>query len=107
MQIYLLLILIVSLFCLGLRAITDSGMIGYPVREYFFDKAPYWGKPIVLCPACMTSLWGTIIYWGYTLTMTTQVEFFHFPCWIGVCISSSFVSAFCWAYYEKMFFEMD
>ena len=102
MQIYLLLILIVSLFCLGLRAITDDGMIGYPVRDYFLDKLPYWGKPIVLCPTCMASFWGTVIYWGYTLLKTSNIEFFHFPCWIGVCMSSAFINAICWTYYDSI-----
>ena len=98
---YFEMIAIVSLFCLGLRAITDNGMIGYPIRKYFLDRMSYWGKPIVLCATCMSSFWGTIIYWGYELSNNQIVYAGNIVEWLGIAISSAFVNAIFWEYYQK------
>ena len=98
---YFMLTLAISLFCLGLRAITDNGMIGYPLRLFFQKYAPSWGKPFILCVTCMSSFWGTVIYWGHVL----PVEDFSLTLltsWLGVAISSSFVNSIFWEYYQSI-----
>ena len=94
---YFYLIAFISLYCLGLRAITDNGMIGYPIRAFFKKYFPSAGKPIVLCSTCMSSFWGTIIFWYFTPFSLDNVFL-----WIATCISASFVNSVCWAYYESI-----
>ena len=101
MLIYFELIAIVSLFCLGLRAVTDDGMIGYPIRKWALDNFPTWGKPVVLCSTCMSSFWGTIIFWSHTLSLESY-DHHMIANWLGVCISSAFVNSVLWAYYESI-----
>ena len=99
---YFELIVIVSLFCLCLRAVTDSGMIGYPVRAFFQEKLPNAGKPIILCSTCMPSVWGTLIFWGIKY-QEESLEVHMIPVWVGVCVSASFVCSFLWAKYQDSF----
>jgi len=82
-------------------------MIAYPIRRFFFDKFPNLGKPIVLCAACMSSLWGTVIFWVFYTAYGLPIDVYSIVYWIGVCISSSFISAVFWTYYDKMFIESD
>ena len=99
---YFYLILVISLFCLGLRAITDDKMIGYPIRRYFQNNFPYWGKPVVLCSTCMSSFWGTVIFWGYTVNTLEAIDANCYFLWIGACISAAYINSLCWAYYESI-----
>lgn len=98
---YFGLTLIISLFCLGLRAITDTGMIGYPIRLFFQKHAPYWGKPIVLCSTCMSSFWGTVISTLLLFTLQLQATPILLLMWIGSTMSAAFVNAFLWEYYQS------
>jgi len=98
---YFELIVIVSLFCLGLRAITDNGMIGYPIRAYFLENLSSIGKPIILCSTCMSSVWGTIIYWSVSI-QSGSLSLIDVPVWIGVCVSSAFVNSVLWEYYQSV-----
>lgn len=104
-------IIIISLFCLGLRAITDEGMIFYFLRKPFeglYDKAQnfkelfgsssyqyrlaitkaYIAKPIILCHTCFASVWGTAVYlsmWEFDLVS-----------WAIACVSAAYLNAFGW-----------
>ena len=99
---YFEIIAVISLFCLGLRAITDDGMIGFPVRQYFLTYFPELGKPIVLCSTCMSSVWGTIIYWGHYAYAAESFAGSAVFLWIGTVISAAFVNSVLWAYYESI-----
>ena len=96
---YFELIAIVSLFCLGLRAVTSVGMIGHPIRIFFQENFPNAGKPIILCSTCMPSVWGTVIFWGVKV-QEASLTVLMIPAWIGVCVSASFVCTFLWAKYQ-------
>ena len=98
---YFALILTISLFCLGLRAITDVGMIGYPIRLFFQKHAPYWGKPIMLCSTCMSSFWGTVICLTLIFTLPLQITPIIFLMWIGSTISAAFINAIFWEAYQS------
>lgn len=69
-----------SLFCLGLHAVTDDGMLLDFVRKPFKNSPWYITKPLFACPPCMASFWGTSYFIGYALT----VQFFVglIPLWI-------------------------
>lgn len=58
-------IFIMSFFSLGLYFISQPNMILYFFYKFitnikFFS---YFKKPLITCPTCMSSIWGTIIYW--------------------------------------------
>ena len=89
---YFALTLTISLFCLGLRAITDVGMIGYPIRLFFKKHAPYWGKP---------SFWGTVICATLLFTLTLQATPVLLLMWIGSTISAAFINAILWETYQS------
>ena len=99
---YFCLVLVISLFCLGLRAITDEGMIGNPLRRFFQKHAPYWGKPIILCSTCMSSFWGTVICVTLLFTFTLKATPVLFLMWVGSTISASFVNAILWEQYQAL-----
>ncbi len=99
---YFELIIVVSLFCLGLRAVTDNGMIGNPIRVFFQENFPNAGKPIVLCSTCMPSVWGTLIFWGVKV-QEGNLDILMVPAWAGVCVSASFVCSFLWTKYQDSF----
>ena len=101
---YFMLTLTISLFCLGLRAITDDGMIGNPIRVFFQKHAPYWGKPIVLCSTCMSSFWGTVICLTLLFTLSLTATPVLFLMWLGSTISAAFVNAVCWEYLQSQIF---
>lgn len=82
---------LISLFCLGLRTITDDGKIAYPLRRLVQKLPSNLGKPILLCCACMSSVWGTIIYWYFFGN--------SIPEWILVTISASFLNSILWELY--------
>jgi uncharacterized membrane protein len=97
---YFMLTMTISLFCLGLRAITDTGMIGYPIRLFFQKHAPYWGKPVILCSTCMSSFWGTVI--SLLLVFQIEITTVAIMIWIGSTISAAFVNALLWEYYQSV-----
>ena len=102
MVLYFGLILGISLFCLGLRAITDEGMIGYPIRAYALKNFPVWGKPVILCSTCMSSFWGTILFWSFFISLEIQLSPIIFCYWIVITISTAFVNAVAWEYYTSI-----
>lgn len=102
MLFYFTTIATISMFCLGLRAITDTGMIGWPIRQFFLKYAPRLGKPIILCSTCMSSFWGTLIYWFSIFSTGLTIDIGIIAMWIGVTISASFVNALFWEYYQNI-----
>ena len=62
----LLTIIIIVLFCLGLRTLFCEGMILHFVRKPFENmKSPAWNyilKPVVLCVVCFASVWGGTVF---------------------------------------------
>ncbi len=95
-------IAVISLFCLGVRAITDDGMIGYPIRQYFLTYHPGLGKPVVLCSTCMASVWGTLIFWAQYSYFNDCITVWSVAAWIGAVFSSAFINSVFWAYYESI-----
>jgi len=55
-------ILIIGLFCNGLKLASEEGMIFYkPARKVL--SWPEWiNKPIIGCIYCMASVWGSLVF---------------------------------------------
>jgi len=80
---------VISAFCLGLRTITDEGKLLHSLRRFAENKLPILiGKPLILCCACMASVWGTIIYWWFFANSIEE--------WILVVVAASYVNATMW-----------
>lgn len=102
----------ISLFCLGLREVTDDiegGRIGYPIRKWFVENTPIWVmKPVIVCCACMASFWGTIIYWLCFLhynaddLLQTLKEWETYALWIFCCTASSYINTLFWVLRGKL-----
>mgnify|MGYP003644071137 CR=1 FL=1 len=103
-------LLSISIFCLGLREITDQGRILYPLREWVIEKSNLpmiIAKPILLCCPCLASFWGTLIFWSLFLHSGSNLELWTFAQWIFACISCSFISGFFWAIRELVVKKID
>jgi hypothetical protein len=78
---------------MGWHTITSEDMILYPVREWLNNKIPNTGagnllyKPLIGCPPCYASLWGSLIYW--TLN---DYEYKALILWIPTVIAVSFLN---------------
>lgn len=103
----------ISLFCLGLREITDDidgGRIGYPLRKWFVDQEwmPLWiAKPVILCCACMASFWGSIVYWSILLNDSDEFtgiikDWDTYGNWILCCVSASFINTVFWVIRNRL-----
>lgn len=108
----IVIISMISLFCLGLREVTDDidgGRIGYPIRKWFVDYTPIWVmKPVIVCCACMASFWGTIIYWLCFLHYNADNLLQHlkewetYVLWIFCCVVSSYINTVLWMVRNKL-----
>ena len=103
---YWYLISIISGFCLGLRMVTDDYKVGHPLRAYAEQKllsgklSKYIADPLILCCACMASLYGTIIYWTIQFYFGFHITAATFGFWILICFTCSFINGFVWSLFE-------
>lgn len=102
---YLCMVLIITISVLGLRMVTDNGKIGYPIRKFFIDHYTPFNKPLILCAACMPSVWGSIIFLVVSLQL---INYENYPLvsmviiWILAVVSSSFTAGFLWKLFESL-----
>lgn len=93
-----------SSICLGIRMITDDHKIGYPIRDFFiknYDKIPFkLADPLMLCVACMASIWGSLIFWSLWVFFDGYFNWFDLFQWVSCCLVTSFVNGFTWALFE-------
>lgn len=85
------LVILVSFFCLGLTVISGEEKLLAPLRNWMEAYLPQFiAKPILTCCTCMSSFWGTVIYWYF--------HYDHFCCfdigvilkWIAICVIAAF-----------------
>lgn len=77
-------ILCISLVCLGLRTVTDRGMLLFPLRQRLIAlNKPSVTKPLLLCVTCMASFWGVMVNVGFWLTYGHWLWFDLFVSTIG------------------------
>jgi hypothetical protein len=90
-------ILSISGWCLGWRVITSEGMLFGFLRRWAIDHLnPFLAKPLILCITCMSSIWGSIIFWLFFAYSDKDVEIITIFEWIFCCCISSFISTFAW-----------
>ena len=70
-----------SMFIFGVWLSTAEGMIGDQLRWWFITEFPELAKPVVDCPTCMASVYGTIAYWGQHLINGNSTDLLTFIGW--------------------------
>lgn len=95
------LIVITSIWVLGLTIVTQKGMALYNFRQWAETKKSLWFEPIILCEWCMPSIHSLI---GYAIAIGLGV-INHFSwslvvAYILVVMGSSVVSGMTWALYS-------
>ena len=92
------LLLINSLFCMGLIVVSEPGMLLEFVQDFFLKRNLFFiGKPVILCATCMASLWGTFFYWSniwpcFDLTLAAN--------WIIYCVILAFINTVIYYVYD-------
>lgn len=85
-------ILIISVFCVGLRQATEPGFV-LNWLDRLAQKLPsaiY--RPIIGCPYCMASFWGTIIFWLLESASQYPISLWDFARWPIVCVSCVYMN---------------
>jgi hypothetical protein len=96
-QYLFIIILSISGFCLGWRTITSEGMILGWLREWSIKHLhSFIAKPFILCITCLSSFWGTIIFWIYFLYLNAELNIFTIFAWIFSCIVCAFINTIAW-----------
>lgn len=109
--------LLISLFCVGFKLVTEDGMLLYFLHKPFenlhidvknnakkFGKNSrkyklsyfkwYVMKPIILCVTCFASVWGSLIW--------VSIYGFHFPIqWVITIVSASYLNTLLWHLLKK------
>lgn len=89
--------LVISLWCLGFRTITDEGQILYFIRKPF-EEVEGWKyyilKPIILCVTCTASFHGIII--------CCLFEWFEWYNIISI-VGASFINSLGWLKLQRLF----
>lgn len=95
---YLIQILLISLFCNGLFKSADEGMILNPIKESIWrfivknELKDWWYWPLIGCPYCMASIWGSIIYWVVNLYVWPASGIKLFAMWPIICVACVFTN---------------
>lgn len=75
-----------SLFIFGLHAITRAGQLLAPVHDFLLPVlGEKWIKPVINCPKCMPSVWGTVSFFALWFS-GVDIPFAVWPAW---CIALS------------------
>jgi hypothetical protein len=82
-------LLFTSLFIFGVWLSTAEGMIGDELRWEFISLWPNLAKPVVDCPTCMASVYGSLAYWGQYLINDNTTDLLTFIGWpiFVVCLA--------------------
>jgi hypothetical protein len=82
-------LLFTSLFIFGVWLSTAEGMIGDKLRWEFISLWPNLAKPVVDCPTCMASVYGSLAYWGQYLINDNTTDLLTFIGWpiFVVCLA--------------------
>lgn len=99
------LILLTSIWVLGLTIVTQEGMAFYRIREwaeYKSKNGSTWAEPLILCEWCMPSMHTTIGYLFAYLTGIISNDSRHLLLYPLVIMGSSLVSGVIWTIYETI-----
>lgn len=89
----------ISAFCLGLRMVTDKGMLLYWLRRPY-ERATgarrYALMPFIGCVQCLSSVWGSAVWVGLHGMPGAET----WPYWLGCIVAATFPSALLWELYD-------
>lgn len=116
-------ILLISLFCCGLRKLTDEGMLLHPfkvwlnrvvkgpelrtyelevIRKQWEDRGEWFLMPVINCIYCYPSFWGSIVYWSLTLfVFPAGVNIQTLVAWPICCIAAVFTNGLLYSLFQK------
>lgn len=95
------LILITSIWCIGLTIVTQNNMLLHSVRIWAESKESKWYAPLILCTWCLPSIHSAVGY-GFAVGIGIINSFswrlvFMYPL---VVMGASFVTGIVWSVYE-------
>ena len=94
---YFNIILLITCLCLGIRAISDTGKLFEPLKDLLGKVLPMWlWMPVIGCVACMSSFWGTIVFWTIEFHIDNIINSLTIVKWIGCCFSAAFFNEMGW-----------
>lgn len=104
---YLINMVIISLFCAGLKQATEPGMLLCRLNDWLWHFAgadpAWWYYPILGCVYCFASLWGSAIYWllelfvwDYEVTASTWIM------WPVTCVACVFLNGIMYNMLKKL-----
>ena len=99
------LIVITSIWCLGLKVVTSDGMAGEKVglwAEEKYSQGKKWIEPVLYCHWCMPSihsLVGFLFAWGIGLYEWHWSVLWYYPL---VVAGSSLVNGFVWYFFQRI-----
>lgn len=108
------LIFIITFFCLGVKLITSERDMIFKGFGKFRKRLPsFLSYPLGECPACMASIYGTILYWVMILhtykkeCLTDVLNSLRWDvfAWIVVVICSAFLNNLLWYLYKILKYE--
>ncbi len=76
-------ILLMSVFCVGLKIGLEDGNWLHPVYRYLEDKiGGYWiYNPLIGCVYCFSSSWGNLVFWGAYLLLPLEIDLWILVKW--------------------------
>jgi hypothetical protein len=85
---FIILLIIAALWIWGVKCIFSSGHIFEKAGEWVENNLPEWVyKPTIGCPACMSSVHGSIWYWTWGIVFLPEVGLLlRAVIWVIFCI---------------------
>lgn len=95
------LILINTIWCLGVTIVTQDGMALYSIREWAESKESKWMNPVIICEWCIPSLHSFFGYAiGIGIGVISNFSWSLVFMWPLVVMGSSFLTGVLWAVYK-------
>lgn len=97
------LIILTSIWVIGLNIVLQPSMALGSVREWAEAQDKMFFKPFLTCIWCMPSFHGLIGYWfGFGLGFAGEFDFKYVLAYPLVVMGSSFVCGFMWSLFVKI-----
>lgn len=102
LTVYLLTVLIMSLFCVGLYATLNLVLVSTinedtnSISEGLPPILRFFAKPILTCVNCYASVWGSVVFW--TLYPFEEAYLFY---WVMACVSCAYLNGLLRGLYNR------
>lgn len=104
----LLLALVIAIVVNAINLITSNGMLFGFIQDAieaeskelslkkgydYTEEYKYYFKPLVLCPPCMCSIWGSLIFFGLAIPLNLFVyDYSLLIIWIVTILTASYIA---------------